>query len=326
MSMNPMVSIIIPHFNRCKLLIETIDSIRVQTFKEIEIIIVDDGSDNDSLIQLQEIIGIDERIRLINRASLPKGPSVCRNIGAQTSKGKYLLFLDSDDVISKTCLQNRVSFLEANPDLDFAVFTQAVFEKTPGDTNIIFNLFFNDSNKYLEAFIEDSHPWQTSGPLWNKNAFQSIGGFNEDYLIMEDPELHIRALANNLKFKVINDKPDFFYRQLPKEANELNAFWENSINGRVVFFKDIYAFLEKKQLLIKYNDNLTKGIIKYFKQFLLARSSKNIEAYENMLDWCINKKILPSNKIILIRLYHFLNSSSSFLSKIGLKGIVYKMI
>jgi glycosyltransferase involved in cell wall biosynthesis len=321
-----LVSIIIPHFNRSVLLADTIASVVRQTYPTWEIIIVDDGSSQEELDAVQKIVLTDNRVRFISRSSGVKGPSTCRNIGVNESIGEYLLFLDSDDLLSATSVANRVAYMEKNKQLDFAVFTQAVFEKTTGDKNIVFNKFFDEEKQYLESFIEDGHPWQTSGPIWRKDSFLSLGGFKESYTIMEDPELHIRALVNNLAFKVINTQPDFFYRMTPKNESDTFSFWENSIKGRVVFYKDLYAYFESKQLLGTYKKNIEIGVLNFIKYFLLSRSHMYKVEFDSILKWAKEKSLLRLHKIALIRIYHFLGKPNSSLSKIGLKGVVYKLI
>ena len=96
-----LVSIIIPHFNRPALLQQAIDSVKAQTYPDWEILVVDDKSDNRVYSDLQTLAS--EKIQIFQRRDEPKGPSACRNIGAEKAKGKYLIFLDSDDMLMLFC-------------------------------------------------------------------------------------------------------------------------------------------------------------------------------------------------------------------------------
>jgi glycosyltransferase involved in cell wall biosynthesis len=101
--MNPsVISVIIPTFNRSQLLQQTLDSLQKQTFKDWEALVVDDGSEDDTEEKVLRMGKADPRIRYIKRTITPSGPSVCRNEGTNASKGKYIIYLDSDD-----CLRTR---------------------------------------------------------------------------------------------------------------------------------------------------------------------------------------------------------------------------
>jgi glycosyltransferase involved in cell wall biosynthesis len=91
-------SIIIPTFNRANYLFRTIDSIKIQNFKDYEIIIIDDFSEDDTIKLLDLYIKDNNSINIkIYKLSTNSGPNVARNIGSKISNGKYLIFLDSDD-------------------------------------------------------------------------------------------------------------------------------------------------------------------------------------------------------------------------------------
>ena len=90
------ISVIIPIFNEENFLKICLNSVINQTFKNIEIICIDDGSTDKSLIILKEYLKIDKRIKIISQNNL--GSGVARNNGINLSKGKYLIFIDSDDL------------------------------------------------------------------------------------------------------------------------------------------------------------------------------------------------------------------------------------
>ncbi|MFY0650430.1 MAG: glycosyltransferase family 2 protein [Cyclobacteriaceae bacterium] len=96
--MVPLISIVIPTFNRAHTLIGTIDSIVAQNFDKWELIVVDDGSTDNTSVVLYEYIQKDSRITyLIRPQNKPKGANSCRNFGVQNARGDYIAFLDSDD-------------------------------------------------------------------------------------------------------------------------------------------------------------------------------------------------------------------------------------
>lgn len=104
----PKVSIVIPFFNQINWLGEAVESIRSQTYKDYEIIIVNDGSLEDDRIFLESYRG---QIRYFK--NLNKGPGAARNYGIQRARGKYIAFLDSDDLWLPTKLEKQVELMEA---------------------------------------------------------------------------------------------------------------------------------------------------------------------------------------------------------------------
>src|SRR6516164_5521191 len=126
MNGRPVVSVITPTKNRLKLLCETMDSVRAQTFDAWEHIIVDDGSVDGSSEEVSRRMASDSRIRYIRRTCEQSGANVCRNIGVAESSADFIVFLDSDDLLTPSCLAHRVELIQRNPELDFATFQAGV--------------------------------------------------------------------------------------------------------------------------------------------------------------------------------------------------------
>ena len=96
--MNPIVSVIIPVYNQEKYLDECLSSVCGQTLRDIEIMCVNDGSTDESLKILNKYAKNDSRIHVFSQSN--QGAGVARNLGLSKAKGKYLSFLDSDDVVN----------------------------------------------------------------------------------------------------------------------------------------------------------------------------------------------------------------------------------
>lgn len=97
----PAVSVIIPVYNAAEFLKDGLNSLLKQTLREIEIICVDDGSTDGSLVILKEFEKTDARIRVIHQEN--QGAGAARNNGMDVARGKYLAFLDADDFFEKIC-------------------------------------------------------------------------------------------------------------------------------------------------------------------------------------------------------------------------------
>lgn len=113
----PEVSVIIPVYNTEKYLSACLDSVLNQTFKDFEIIVVDDGSTDGTPRILEEYAARDARIRLIRQANSGK-PSVARNTGIRSAIGSYITFLDADDLYEQNKLKREYELLERHNDID----------------------------------------------------------------------------------------------------------------------------------------------------------------------------------------------------------------
>lgn len=107
------ISIIAPVYNVEKYLAECLESLINQTFKDIEILLIDDASQDNSLKILEEYQRKDKRIRIFTQQN--QGPGAARNLGIKESKGEYLLFVDSDDWIKKNCCEILYNEMQKNP-------------------------------------------------------------------------------------------------------------------------------------------------------------------------------------------------------------------
>jgi teichuronic acid biosynthesis glycosyltransferase TuaG len=108
MLLNPKISVLISVFNRSRTIVETINSVQMQTVKEIEILVVDDCSIDGTVQIIEEIAKCDERIVIIKSSQNSGGPARPRNIGIKISKAPLIAFLDSDDVWLPTKLERQI--------------------------------------------------------------------------------------------------------------------------------------------------------------------------------------------------------------------------
>jgi hypothetical protein len=213
----PVVSIVIPVFNREALIVETLDSLSRQTFNDWEAIVVDDGSTDGSRVAISRRATLDSRVRLLHRERGPKGANNCRNLGLTAARSALVIFLDSDDLLAPHCLQQRLAIMRENPRLDCAVFQGSVFRQTPGDTDQIWNLPSEEPD--LPRFLRGESVWQTAGSIWKKSAVQALGGWDEMLTCWQDVDLHVRALVKGLVYvRRLDLLPDYLYRWHPGQS------------------------------------------------------------------------------------------------------------
>lgn len=173
-----MISVVIPLYNKESLIGKTIKTVLNQSNQDFEIIIVNDGSTDDSVAEVEKLQ--DSRIRLIQQHNA--GVSAARNRGVAEARGEFIAFLDADDEWDKYYLATQYELTQKYPDCDvFAMnydFQDINGKKTP---TIINKLPFNDAEGVLSNYFEVSscsHPplW-TSAVMVRKSAFQNIEGF-----------------------------------------------------------------------------------------------------------------------------------------------------
>ena len=187
----PIVSVIIPFYDSYKWFEETLKSLDEQTFTQFEIIIVDDHS--------KKPLHVDRDIRIIRHTS-NQGLSISRNTGALVAKGKYILFLDPDDLISKNCIEKLVLAAMMTGDKFSFVYSQVVHFQ---DINHVSRFEFNVE----EMLNENQLP---SFALIPRELYLAIGGMCDAY--WEDYDYWIRNIALGYRGLLV-DEPLFFYRR-----------------------------------------------------------------------------------------------------------------
>jgi glycosyltransferase involved in cell wall biosynthesis len=196
----PIVSIIMPTFNREKYLSRSISSVLNQSFKDWELIVVDDGSGDDSFSIVNEFIASHENIRYLKHTN--RRPPLATNAGILASCGKMLAFLGSDDEYKTDYILNRVEFLNKNPEIDFI----------HGGVEIIGHPYVKDKNDLTkEIHLSEC---VIGGTFFGKrNVFFELDGFR-DLSYSDDSDFFERA---EKKFKIEKvDWPDYiYYRDTP---------------------------------------------------------------------------------------------------------------
>lgn len=289
-SQTPLVSIIIPTYNRETLIAETLDSLINQTYTNWECIVVDDGSTDNTVKIIKEYAAKDSRFKFHTRKRTPKGAPTCRNIGLECSKGCFVLFLDSDDILLNYALEVRVSHLRKNKDVDFCVSNGIIGPYPIEENNTYYCISTSKSQDVLEEFFNFTPPWVCLNPTYriealrkhNLNWDPSLKGF-------QDIDFHTQILLKNLKFNLLNNKPDCLWRQHDK--GNIGSDLRNNING----------FQQKLIIFKKTIKNMTKGnAIKTFAIHILHNNPAT--TYRDLIEvfWAINKAQIIAPRVILL--------------------------
>jgi glycosyltransferase involved in cell wall biosynthesis len=192
----PDVSVLIATHRRTDLLCEALRSVLDQTLDNVEIIVVDDAGEDATADAVAKLAQQRDTIRYFKRSDYTEksGGLPSRNVATKLCSGRYVLYLDDDDLLASSCLERRMAVLEEKPDLDFCVGQCAVFEGTPKLNDGLWCTWTDDQDDLL-MFLSNAVPWQTSGPLWRRSALNNVGAWDESLGSGWDYEYHIRALA-----------------------------------------------------------------------------------------------------------------------------------
>ena len=200
-----MISIIVPVYNVEEYLEECLESIRKQTYQDIEVILVNDGSTDGSQAICEYFCQTDKRFRLINQKN--QGQSVARNHGVKESLGEYIMFVDSDDVVSLGLLEQLMKYMSNGIDIVECDRTEAIQCLNEEKKEIDVKEF--DSNEALYQCFHHGVSWSPVAKLYRREIVEKVP-FLEN-LIYEDFYTGIVSLKYIQKMRKI-DYIGYYYR------------------------------------------------------------------------------------------------------------------
>ena len=187
----PRVAVIIPSFNRSGVLPEAIDSVISQTFSDLEIVVVDDGSTDDTALMLHDRFGGEARLRCLRQDN--RGPAAARNLGIRHSSSDLVAFLDSDDLWMPEKLRLQVDKLDASPEAALCFCDRVLDARDLSGSRFLGAGFRGDTS--LRGMLEKSFPLSTPSVVIRRSVLERVGLFDESLAHVEDWDLWIRVLA-----------------------------------------------------------------------------------------------------------------------------------
>lgn len=215
---DPTISVVIPTHNRAHLIGQAIDSVLAQTYKDYEIIVVDDGSTDNTRELLSEYW---DSISYIYQEN--QGASAARNTGIKVAKGNYISFLDSDDWYLPNRIEKHVEILEQFNDISivYSNFSQAdangnILKREAVAQSQLRSGYIFEEVLLRKAMFGNVQTWTV-----NRKCFEEIGYFNTELKMSEDRELSLR-LAKKYKIYAIKE-PLVVIRQIPSSLGRCSA-------------------------------------------------------------------------------------------------------
>ena len=297
--MNPLVSIIIPVYNCEKYIGKCIESILIQSYRNIEIVIIDDGSVDKTRKIIERYGSYDERIKYFTQKN--SGPSVARNRGIEKSSGQYLTFIDSDDIVNYLYIERLLRKIENN-NYDI-VCCGYVDESKYGIVKL--NDFWNSKDELNKQEFLDCVCSGVGGVLWSKIfrrdiIFKNNIRMNSKIFMSEDLIFILEYCKYSNRFGVLNENLYYY--------NRLN---DNSISSNIdIRYLENYILLVNKikELLVYLNvDNKNIRNIEISKAQTLVNNilvsecsiylkSKNKNQLINNIKLILNDKFIKKYK------------------------------
>lgn len=316
---NPEISIIMPVYNVEEEIYPTLKSILDQTYESIEVIIIDDGSVDNTNPILERYLKLDSRIKLLETDA--EGEAYAQNLGLKQARGKYVMFLKTGTLISSNLIEYLLQILDTHQcgilAYDYFTITEKEFhnyDPIPAPQQQAENLTSLDSNQYFENLSsENIHDFVHTCVLWNKLINKSIlSNFEFDitknipipFALQKLLTSHIPIIISNQKLIAVT-QTDKYLKQISFSYDELDKI--DFLQNLLIYFKKVGNTTAMKNISIRLLDLLYKIRIKLnnirldiydldeqkkainnkfssIRKFLITRYPENKEEYTEYFD------------------------------------------
>ncbi len=296
-----MISVIVPVYNVEEYLEECLESIRKQTYQDIEVILVNDGSTDGSQAICEHFCQTDNRFRLINQKN--QGQSVARNRGVKESMGEYIMFVDSDDVVKENIVEVLFSYMKADIDIVECKITK-IKEELQNNKPIKVIFEGESTEAILNCISYKEVKYCAFTKLYRREIVEKIP-FLEGY-IYEDLYTGINYLKHIRKMIVV-DLAGYYYRVRPN-STMTQAFNEKNLDILMVGNKLIDSFKDDTDILPYIGYLLFDSGYSHYLKDGINKKSPYVDLYENFIQNAAflakqSKEIVAKHR--LLRLYLF---------------------
>lgn len=195
-----MVSVIIPAYNAAKYIEQTLHSVLVSDYKDVEVVVVDDGSSDNTVAVAERVASADKRVRVLSQTNA--GPAVARNTAIANSHGAYILPLDADDLLSPGFIGEAVAILDSDPQVKVVAPRSAFFEDRQGEWHL---------PEFSLRTLARRNVLHCTG-MYRRSDYDNTTGYCREIIAREDWEFWISLLKNGGKVVRTTQNIDFYYR------------------------------------------------------------------------------------------------------------------
>ena len=240
-------SIIIPTYNNEKYLRESIFSLKIQNTEDFEAIIIDDGSDDDTIEYTQSVCLADNRFKLIKRKHL--GPNMARMAGINVASGKYTIFLDSDDFLREDSISTLISIIEKeNADIvHFGIKRFPSGEIFNPITPVEKDGYYMSESEIVNKLVDTYQLNSINNQIYKTELLKDINAFNSGISYGEDLMVNLEIHEKSRKIFVVNE-PFYIYR-VNENSSTKNTDCGRKIKNleeRVIVSNEVIAFAYRK--------------------------------------------------------------------------------
>jgi len=297
--LQPLVSIIIPIFNREKLIGETLDSIIQQTYTNWECIIVDDCSSDETEIIVKSYRSKDKRIKFFKKPlNRLKGANACRNYGFEISKGTYIQWFDSDDLMHPDKIKLKVEVLNTNTD-HFVVCSGIEFMKQTDNTFTKWDKIYDDTP--FISHVTGKIAFHTNGPMFKKSFLENKLLFDETLKRKQEWEFYSRLLQSSVNYYPLQ-KILYYFRIHNNSINSENN--RETLYSRIKATKLVFKLLKKEKHILTTNTYLRKHFLN--KYIYLVQLAIKYKQPKSLLKTILGLLSIFSIKLFFKSLFNFI--------------------
>jgi glycosyltransferase involved in cell wall biosynthesis len=241
---NSFITVIIPSYNRADLIVETLKSIQKQTYKNWECIIVDDRSTDNTIAKLDKYRELDNRFLVLERPiDKPKGANSCRNYGLEHAKGDYVIFFDSDDLMTPNHIETKIDAI-TKAKSDYVITRTKFFNSEKGNEKL--NKIYSFKSKDITHFnyVSQKINWLTYDICIKSDLAKSVN-FNEELTSGQEYNYFSKLTLLSTNALFIN------------EVVTLRRFHKDSIQGNLKDNKEKSVLGFYNAYLMTYKDIVT---------------------------------------------------------------------
>lgn len=293
----PIVSVILPAYNADSTIRSTIESILEQTFPDFELIIIDDGSTDDTADVVHQFG--DKRIIYLYQSNHERAEA--RNNGIAKSKGEFIAFLDADDLWLPEKLNKQMWLMQNNPKVGLVYCDLFYFDDETGENLILYSrtASLHRGRVSIELLLENNFI-KSPTPLIRREIFNQVGLFDTSLIPCEDWEMWLRIIAKNPIDYI--DEPLARYRVHSKVS-----FWENKPeelykSANLMIDKTASSLVDEGHVSSKAIRN-SRGMIDYHYATALYRRKQYSEAFRFYSNAIKRRSFFPKAYIRLIQAF-----------------------